>query len=61
VNALTRRLAAGRCPQDQATDSNGRFRIDYSSADFELTPFSPYINIEWVGGPDLYFKATLGS
>ncbi|HEX7285352.1 MAG TPA: hypothetical protein VF532_04180 [Candidatus Angelobacter sp.] len=43
------------------TDLNGRFRIDYSAADFELTPFSPYINVEWVGGPDLYFTATLGS
>jgi hypothetical protein len=43
------------------TDSTGHFRIDYSSADFELTPFSPLINIEWVGGPDVYFTATLGS
>jgi hypothetical protein len=43
------------------TDSDGRFRIDYNSADFELTPFSPFINIEWVGGPDVYFTATLGT
>src|ERR1051326_642530 len=43
------------------TDSNGHFRIDYNSADFELTPFSPFINTEWVGGPDVYFSATLGS
>lgn len=43
------------------TDSNGHFRIDYNSADFETTPFSPIINVEWTGGPDVYFKATLGS
>ncbi len=43
------------------TDSNGHFRIDYNSADFEVTPFSPLINIEWVGGPDVYFSATLGA
>jgi hypothetical protein len=43
------------------TDSTGHFRIDYNSADFELTPFSPLINLEWVGGPDVYFKATLGA
>jgi hypothetical protein len=43
------------------TDASGHFRIDYSSADFELTPFSPLINVEWVGGPDVYFSATLGS
>lgn len=43
------------------TDSSGHFRIDYNSSDFELTPFSPLINIEWVGGPDLYFTAKLGS
>lgn len=42
------------------TDAGGHFRIDYTSADFKLTPFSPLINIEWVGGPDVYFKATLG-
>jgi hypothetical protein len=43
------------------TDAQGHFRIDYSSADFRLTPFSPLINVEWVGGPDVYFSATLGS
>ncbi len=43
------------------TDSSGYFRIDYNSADFELTPFSPLINIEWVGGPDVYFNVKLGS
>lgn len=43
------------------TDGSGHFRIDYSSADFELTPFSPLINTEWVAGPDVYFSAKLGS
>jgi hypothetical protein len=43
------------------TDATGHFRIDYTSADFKLTPFSPFINLELVGGPDVYFKATLGS
>jgi hypothetical protein len=43
------------------TDAAGFFRIDYNSSDFELTPFSPAINLEWVGGPDLYFTAKLGS
>jgi hypothetical protein len=43
-----------------ATDSNGRFRIDYNREDFTVTPFSPLINIEF-GGPDVYFKATLGT
>ena len=38
------------------TDGSGRFRIDYTAADFKRTPFSPFINIEWTGGPDLYFK-----
>ncbi len=38
------------------TDGSGKFRIDYLVEDFQKTPFSPLINIEWVGGPDLYFK-----
>jgi hypothetical protein len=38
------------------TDGAGRFRIDYLTQDFEKTPFSPTINIEWIAGPDLYFK-----
>lgn len=38
------------------TDASGRFRIDYTSAAFRRTPFSPLINVEWVGGPDLYFR-----
>ncbi len=37
------------------TDSNGKFRIDYTFSDFNKTPFSPSINFELVGGPDIYF------
>jgi hypothetical protein len=43
------------------TDASGHFRIDYNSEAFKVTPFSPLINIEWFGGPDVYFKATLGT
>lgn len=46
---------------DGVTDATGHFRIDYLAADFKQTIFSPTINLEWTGGPDLYFKAeTLG-
>ena len=38
------------------TDAGGHFRIDYTRADFEKTIFSPAINIELFGGPDIYFK-----
>lgn len=38
------------------TDGTGHFRIDYNAADFKKTIFSPDINIEWTGGPDLYFR-----
>jgi hypothetical protein len=46
------------------TDSNGHFRIDYTSADFKKTLLSPLINIEtdpgfpptFKSGPDVYFK-----
>ena len=38
------------------TDGSGHFRIDYSAADFKKTIFSPSINLEWTGGPDLYFR-----
>ena len=37
------------------TDAEGKFRIDYTRADFTRTPLSPIINTE-EGGPDLYFK-----
>jgi hypothetical protein len=36
------------------TDASGHFRIDYPSDRFKKTPF-PGIDIEWFGGPDLYF------
>jgi hypothetical protein len=42
------------------TDANGHFRIDYTTADFQKTIFSPLINVELTGGPDLYFRAELG-
>jgi len=43
------------------TDGGGHFRIDYTTADFQKTIFSPSINVELVGGPDLYFRVeTLG-
>ncbi len=38
------------------TDSHGRFFIFYDKSKFNRTPFSPFINVEWTGGPDLYFK-----
>ncbi|MDY8136600.1 hypothetical protein [Aquimarina sp. 2201CG5-10] len=43
------------------TDSNGYFRIDYTSRDFKQTFLSPLINIEtpfppFNSGPDVYFK-----
>ncbi|MDH5178692.1 MAG: transthyretin-like family protein, partial [Gammaproteobacteria bacterium] len=38
------------------TDSNGWFLIVYDAEKFRKTPFSPFINIEWTGGPDVYFK-----
>ncbi|HAQ20754.1 MAG TPA: hypothetical protein DCR40_16210 [Prolixibacteraceae bacterium] len=46
------------------TDSNGHFRIDYTSVDFKKTFLSPFINVEtdkglpltFHSGPDVYFK-----
>lgn len=38
------------------TDATGQFRIDYTSAAFRRTPFSPLLNLEWTGGPDVYFR-----
>lgn len=37
------------------TDSGGHFTLYYSRADFEKTIFS-WISLEWVSGPDLYFR-----
>nr|WP_321469170.1 hypothetical protein [uncultured Desulfobulbus sp.] len=45
---------------EDVTDFNGRFRIYYTSADFKKTPFTPWINVELIGGPDLFFQAELG-
>ena len=42
------------------TDTAGRFRIDYTTAQFRVTPFSPLINVEWTSGPDVFFTAELG-
>ena len=42
------------------TDGSGRFRIDYLSPAFEKTPFW-FINIELVGGPDVYFRVEQGA
>lgn len=38
------------------TDLSGHFRIYYTPADFRVTPWSPWVNFEWVGGPDVYFQ-----
>lgn len=43
-----------------STDFSGYFRIYYTSAAFRRTPFSPAINVELIGGPDLFFQAELG-
>ena len=42
------------------TDATGHFQIHYTAAAFRRTPFTPFINVEWVGGPDVYFRADLG-
>jgi hypothetical protein len=38
------------------TDADGRFTIYYTRAQFDRTIFSPLINLEWTGGPDVYFR-----
>lgn len=38
------------------TDGTGHFRIYYTPADFRVTPWSPLVNVEWFGGPDVYFR-----
>jgi hypothetical protein len=38
------------------TDAAGHYRIDYTVTDFTKTPWSPWINIELVAGPDVYFR-----
>ncbi|WP_428261624.1 hypothetical protein [Haliangium sp.] len=42
------------------TDANGRFRIYYTSKDFKKTPWSPVIDLELIGGPDLFFQVEYG-
>lgn len=37
------------------TDGQGKFRIDYNASDFKATIF-PGVEIELIGGPDLYFR-----
>jgi len=39
-----------------STDTNGWFFIYYDVSKFNRTPFSPFFNVEWTGGPDVYFK-----
>jgi hypothetical protein len=41
------------------TDAAGRYRIDYGSDDFTPTIF-PGLRLEWVSGPDLYFRVETG-
>ena len=58
---VRRGLAPGRPAWLGHTDFSGHFLISYTRDDFEKTPLSPWgINVEWVGGPDVYFKAELG-
>jgi hypothetical protein len=38
------------------TNASGHFHIYYTPQNFRVTPFSPLFNIEWVGGPDVYFQ-----
>ena len=38
------------------TDADGNFTIYYTRAQFDRTIFSPLINLEWTGGPDVYFR-----
>ena len=39
----------------------GLFTTDYLRSDFEKTPFSPAIDIELIGDPNVYFSVRLGS
>jgi hypothetical protein len=42
------------------TDSQGKFRIDYTREQFQKTPLSPWLNFEIFSGPDLYFRVESG-
>ncbi len=41
------------------TDAAGQYRVDYVTDDFTATAI-PFIRLEWVSGPDLYFKVETG-
>jgi hypothetical protein len=41
------------------TDADGHFLITYVAEDFKRTPL-PFVHIELIGGPDVYFSAELG-
>ncbi|MCO7223370.1 transthyretin-like family protein [Pleionea sp. CnH1-48] len=41
---------------EATTDANGWFYIYYDGDQFKKTPLSPFINLEWTGGPDVYFQ-----
>ncbi|MCU7917367.1 MAG: hypothetical protein KZQ95_03310 [Candidatus Thiodiazotropha sp. (ex Epidulcina cf. delphinae)] len=41
---------------DAVTDNTGWFIFFYDRARFTRTPFSPFLNFEWIGGPDVYFQ-----
>lgn len=41
------------------SDASGHYRIDYLASDFKVTPFS-WLQIELIGGPDLYFRVEDG-
>lgn len=45
---------------DGLTGVDGQFKIYYFQADFKKTIF-PFINIEWVAGPDLFFSVESGA
>lgn len=42
------------------TGPSGHFRIYYTPQNFRVTPLSPLINFEWIGGPDIYFRVETG-
>lgn len=42
------------------TDSNGKFKIWYTEADFSKTIFN-WLNVEWPAGPDIYFRVETGT
>ncbi|WP_143569790.1 transthyretin-like family protein [Tenacibaculum agarivorans] len=67
VNAFDADFLSDDSLGSTTTDSNGHFRIDYTSKTFKQTFLSPVINVEtdpglplrFQSGPDVYFKAEL--